>query len=95
MLLTIGDIEPGKRPLSSSVPVIVENSNIVELIAGGSGGTKIITEVILVLLNALENNMRLDEAIDCPRIHHQLFPNTVFFNNESLIFPSVDVGSGV
>ncbi|CAG8601174.1 480_t:CDS:10, partial [Dentiscutata heterogama] len=40
-------VAPGKRPLSSTVPTIVENEDgEVELIVGGSGGTRILTGVL-------------------------------------------------
>ncbi|CAG8768289.1 18272_t:CDS:10 [Gigaspora margarita] len=40
-------VSPGKRPLSSTIPTIVENENgNVELVTGGSGGTKILSAVL-------------------------------------------------
>ncbi|CAG8685413.1 5429_t:CDS:10 [Gigaspora margarita] len=40
-------VAPGKRPLSSTVPTIVENENgKVELVTGGSGGSKILSAVL-------------------------------------------------
>ncbi|KAI9594639.1 gamma-glutamyltranspeptidase [Syncephalis fuscata] len=68
-------IRPGKRPLSSSVPIIVEQDGQVIFAAGASGGTRIITSVLSVLLNTIDYKMSLDAAINAPRYHHQLLPN--------------------
>ncbi|CAG8777181.1 21786_t:CDS:2, partial [Gigaspora rosea] len=71
-------IEPGKRPVSSTVPTIVENKDgKLELVAGGSGGSRILTAVLQVLLNVFDFDMNLEEAIDSLRIHHQLVPNSI------------------
>ncbi|RIB07507.1 nucleophile aminohydrolase [Gigaspora rosea] len=69
-------VSPGKRPLSSTVPTIVENENgKVELVTGGSGGTKILSAVLQTLLNLYDFDMSLLDAINFPRVHHQLLPN--------------------
>ncbi|KAF0439347.1 gamma-glutamyltranspeptidase [Gigaspora margarita] len=69
-------VAPGKRPLSSTVPTIVENENgKVELVTGGSGGSKILSAVLQVLLNLYDFDMSLLDAINSPRVHHQLLPN--------------------
>ena len=41
-------IEPGKRPLSSCTPTIIEKNGKVELVVGGSGGSHIITITLQV-----------------------------------------------
>ncbi|KAJ3279558.1 Gamma-glutamyltranspeptidase 1, partial [Borealophlyctis nickersoniae] len=67
---------PGKRPLSSSVPTIIESpTNEVELIIGASGGSRIITSVAQAVLDVLEYGFDVWEAVVDPRAHHQLFPN--------------------
>ncbi|KAJ3219306.1 hypothetical protein HDU67_001925 [Dinochytrium kinnereticum] len=70
-------IQPFKRPLSSSVPVITEMNGFVECIAGASGGSRIITATLQVLLNMLDFGMNVGEAVAEPRLHHQLSPNEV------------------
>lgn len=42
--------EPGKRPLSSCVPTIVERDGKFEMSLGGSGGSRILTAVLQVRL---------------------------------------------
>ncbi|KAJ2848252.1 hypothetical protein IWW36_003414 [Coemansia brasiliensis] len=68
-------IVPKKRPLSSTSATIIEHNGHVELVAGGSGGSRILTAVLQVIVNVLDFGMRLDEAIDYPRLHHQLLPH--------------------
>ncbi|ORX52317.1 gamma-glutamyltranspeptidase [Hesseltinella vesiculosa] len=68
-------IAPGKRPLSSITPVIVEQDGHFELALGGSGGSQIATASLNVLLNVLDFGMELYDAVESPRLHHQLMPN--------------------
>ncbi|KAJ2007866.1 hypothetical protein H4R26_000534 [Coemansia thaxteri] len=68
-------IVPGKRPISSTSATIVEHNGRVELVVGGSGGSRILTAVLQVIVNVLDFGMRLDYAIDRPRLHHQLLPH--------------------
>ncbi|RKP06426.1 nucleophile aminohydrolase [Thamnocephalis sphaerospora] len=70
-------IAPGKRPLSSSVPVIVDVDGQFEFAAGASGGSRIITSVLQTLVNSLDYQLQLDLAVDAPRMHHQLSPNVL------------------
>nr|CAG8449363.1 2168_t:CDS:10 [Entrophospora candida] len=70
-------IAPNKRPLSSCVPVIIEKDGEFEMAIGGSGGTRILSSVLQVILNYYEFDMNILEAIESPRIHHQLLPNEV------------------
>ncbi|KAJ3116848.1 hypothetical protein HDU96_008629 [Phlyctochytrium bullatum] len=70
-------IHPFKRPLSSSVPVITEINGRLDSVAGASGGSRIITSTLLVLLGMLDFNLDVARAIGLPRFHHQLFPNEV------------------
>ncbi|KAG0244981.1 hypothetical protein BGX31_008201 [Mortierella sp. GBA43] len=69
--------EPGKRPLSSCVPTIVERDGQFELALGGSGGSRILTSVLQVILNIYNHNYNVMEAVEAPRVHHQLMPNVV------------------
>jgi gamma-glutamyltranspeptidase / glutathione hydrolase len=67
-------IEPGKRPLSSMTPTIVSRDGKPWLIVGTPGGSRIITAVLLTLLNVVDYGMDLQEAVDAPRIHQQWLP---------------------
>nr|CAG8556915.1 14748_t:CDS:10 [Entrophospora candida] len=70
-------VEPKKKPLSSCLPVIIETDGQVETILGGSGGSKIISSVLQYILNIYDFDMNVLEAINQPRVHHQLVPNIV------------------
>lgn len=74
-------IVPGKRPLSSMSPtVIVDRKGDVRMVVGAAGGTKIPTGVALVVMYDLWFGKSLKEAIDAPRIHHQIFPMSVSYD---------------
>ncbi|KAG0348739.1 hypothetical protein BG004_004315 [Podila humilis] len=67
--------ESGKRPLSSCVPTIVEKDGKFEMSLGGSGGSRILTAVLLTMLRVYNYDLNIMEAIENPRVHHQLTPN--------------------
>jgi gamma-glutamyltranspeptidase/glutathione hydrolase len=70
---------PGKRPLSSMSPTIVFENGDVRLIAGASGGPRIINGTLQVILNVLLRGMSPEEALEAPRLHHQWLPDVVQF----------------
>lgn len=70
---------PGKRPLSSMSPTIVLKDGEVRLVAGASGGPRIITGTFQVMLNCLLFGMTPVEAVGSARFHHQWLPNTLQF----------------
>jgi gamma-glutamyltranspeptidase / glutathione hydrolase len=72
-------IEPGKRMLSSMTPVIVLYKGKPILLTGSPGGSRIITTVLHVLLNALEFGLAVDEAIEARRYHHQWLPDEIVY----------------
>lgn len=66
--------EPGKRPLSSISPTILEHPDGSFFVAiGGSGGSLIFPSVFQVLLN-LDWGLDIREAIEFGRLHDQLYP---------------------
>ena len=84
-------IRPGKRPLSSISPTIVEYPNgTLYFVTGAAGGSRIITGTLQSIINVLDRNMTAPEALAYPRLHDQLVPNTVAFeyayNNETTAF---------
>lgn len=70
-------IEASKRMLSSMTPTIILKDGNPYLIVGSPGGSTILTVVLQVILNCLEFNMDLQEAINQPRIHHQWLPDKI------------------
>jgi len=70
-------IQPGKRPLSSCAPTIVETDGKVDIVIGASGGSMITSSIVNVLLSILDFQKDPLGALLEPRIHHQLLPNSV------------------
>ena len=69
-------IGPGRRPLSSMTPTLVFRPDGTPWIATGSpGGSRITTTVLQVLLNRLVHGLNLASAVAAPRIHSQLLPD--------------------
>lgn len=71
-------IEPGKSPLSSMVPTIVVGGDGEPVMSlGASGGSKIITATLNVMLSVLSFCTGVKVAVDLPRLHHQLVPQHI------------------
>jgi gamma-glutamyltranspeptidase/glutathione hydrolase len=84
-------IEPGKRMLSSMSPTIVEDAKgDVEMVLGGQGGARIITEVWQTLSNVIDFGMPVDAAIAAPRVHHQHLPDEVALDDDAISKQTTD-----
>jgi gamma-glutamyltranspeptidase/glutathione hydrolase/leukotriene-C4 hydrolase len=69
-------IVPGKRPLSSTCPIMLEDADgHVRVIIGASGGTHIISGVVQSLVYLVDHSLSPKDAIGFPRLHHQLLPH--------------------
>lgn len=68
-------IAPEKRMLSSMSPTIVSRYGKPVLVIGSPGGRTIINTVLQVILNHIDHNMNIAEAIEAGRFHHQWLPN--------------------
>ncbi len=68
-------IAPGKTPVSSMTPTIVTRDGKPFLILGTPGGRRIATTVLQTILNVVDYQMNIQEAVDAPRIHHQWMPD--------------------
>jgi gamma-glutamyltranspeptidase/glutathione hydrolase len=77
----------GKRPLSSMTPTIVEppGGGRPLLVLGSPGGAVIITAVLQVVVNVIDHDMPLQEAVDAARFHHQWLPDRI--DHEPWAFP--------
>ncbi|QDT24226.1 gamma-glutamyltransferase [Gimesia chilikensis] len=76
------EIEPGKKPLSSMSPTIAVKDGKAVFSAGASGGPRIISSTLQVLLNMIVFGMTPTQAVDAPRIHHQWVPEDLLLEPE-------------
>jgi len=69
-------IAPGKRPLSSICPIIVEfaSNRSVYFTTGAAGGSRIISATAQTVFNVLEAGYSMHSAVAHPRLHDQLMP---------------------
>lgn len=77
-------IAPGKRPLSSMSPTIVSKDDRPVMVLGTPGGSRIITAVLLTILNVVDYGMSVQEAVDAPRFHQQWLPDLTYVENFAL-----------
>lgn len=72
---TANAISPNKRMLSSMTPTVILKENKPYLVVGSPGGGRIITSVLQVIINLIDFEMELSDAVDFPRMHHQWLPD--------------------
>jgi gamma-glutamyltranspeptidase / glutathione hydrolase len=75
-------VAPGKRPLSSMTPTIVLKDGSPMVAVGAAGGPKIITAVLLELVNMLDLGMSLEAALAAPRVHQQWLPDELMIEKK-------------
>ncbi len=75
-------IVPGKRMLSSMTPTIVLKNNQPYLIIGTPGGTTITTSVFQTIVDILDFNLSVDDAVNKPKFHHQWLPDEIYFERD-------------
>jgi gamma-glutamyltranspeptidase / glutathione hydrolase len=75
-------IAPGKRMLSSMTPTIVLKKGAPYLIVGTPGGTTITTSVFQTLVDVLEFDMSIEDAVNKPKFHHQWLPDHIDVERE-------------
>ena len=68
---------PGKRPLSSMTPTILERDGSLFMVSGSPGGPRIISTTLLTVLNVVDWDMDPQAAVSAPRYHHQWDPNVL------------------
>lgn len=75
-------IEPGKRMLSSMSPTIIHGPDRLAVL-GTPGGSRIITMVLLGILDFLEGNGP-ESWVSLPRFHHQYLPDRISIERDAL-----------
>lgn len=76
-------VAPRKKPLSSMTPTIVVQDGQAKVALGASGGPRIITTTIQVLLGLAVFELSPEEAVSRPRLHHQWLPREVLVEPET------------
>ena len=77
-------IEPDKRMLSSMSPTIIEKDNNLFMVLGTPGGSTIITSVFQTILNVIDFNMGMQEAVNSKKFHHQWLPDAIIIEKNTL-----------
>lgn len=70
-------IKPEKRMLSSMTPTIVEKDGDLKMVVGTPGGATIITSVFQVIMNVIDHNMSMQDAVNATRTHSQWLPDRI------------------
>lgn len=77
-------IAPEKRMLSSMTPTILEKNGELFMVVGSPGGATIITAVYQTILNVLEHDMDMQEAVNASKTHHQWLPDRILYEEKGL-----------
>lgn len=72
-------IAPSKKMLSSQTPVIVAKNGSPYFVTGSPGSRTIINTVFNIIINVIDFEMTAQESVDAARLHHQWFPDKVYF----------------
>ena len=68
---------PEQRMLSSMSPSILAKDGELVAVVGSPGGRTIINSVMQVILNVIDFDMNIQEAVDARRLHHQWLPDRI------------------
>jgi gamma-glutamyltranspeptidase/glutathione hydrolase len=77
-------VAPGKRPLSSMTPTLVLEDGRVRMVTGSPGGPRIISTVLLTILNVFDYGMNVSQAVAAPRFHDQWVPDRLDVEPETV-----------
>jgi len=78
-------VAPDRRMVSSMSPTIVEDpEGRLFLIIGAPGGSTIITTTFQVIMNVIDHEMDIEQAVTAGRIHHQWKPRHVSYEEFAL-----------
>ncbi|QEM07688.1 gamma-glutamyltransferase [Mucilaginibacter rubeus] len=77
-------IQPGKRMLSSMTPTIIEKDGKLFMVVGTPGGSTIITSVFQTILNVIEFNQNMQQAVASKRFHSQWLPDEVTIEKDGV-----------
>ena len=81
---------PEQRMLSSMTPSILARDGELVAVVGSPGGRTIINTVLQVLLNIVEFDMDVLEAVTAPRLHHQWLPDQIRIERDGVSSTTVE-----
>jgi gamma-glutamyltranspeptidase/glutathione hydrolase len=74
-------VAAGKRPLSSMSPTLVLKDGQPVMTLGAAGGPTIISQVVQALVNVIDLQMSVNDALVAQRVHHQWKPPMLLVEN--------------
>jgi gamma-glutamyltranspeptidase / glutathione hydrolase len=77
-------IQPNKRMLSSMTPTIVEKDGKLFMVVGTPGGATIITSVFQTIVDVIDFNQDMQQAVNSKRFHMQWLPDQVTLEKGSI-----------
>lgn len=70
-------IKPHKRMLSSMTPTIVEKDGQLKMVLGTPGGSTIMTSIFQVIVNVIDHEMGMQDAVNATKTHSQWLPDRI------------------
>jgi gamma-glutamyltranspeptidase / glutathione hydrolase len=71
--------------LSAMSPTIVADpAGRLFFVTGTPGGSTIITTVLQTVMNVIDFGMSVNQAVQAPRVHHQHFPDQIYWESGGL-----------
>ncbi len=78
-------VAPDRRMVSSMSPTVVEDpQDRLFLVIGAPGGSTIITTTFQVIMNVIDHDMDIEQAVAAGRIHHQWKPRVLSYEKNTL-----------
>ncbi len=73
-------VAPGKRPLSSMSPTIIDKDGQFFATLGAPGGPRIASAVWQASVRLIAQNANAEDAVTWPRVHHQFLPDSLVYD---------------
>lgn len=77
-------IQPEKRMLSSMTPTVVEKDGKLKMVVGTPGGATIITSVFQAIMNVIDHDMSMQDAVNATRTHSQWLPDRILVEERTI-----------
>ncbi|MES2378079.1 MAG: gamma-glutamyltransferase [Bacteroidota bacterium] len=77
-------IQPNKRMLSCMTPTIITKGGKLFMVVGTPGGSTIMTSVYQTILNVIEFDMSMQDAVTAKRFHSQWMPDKVDMERDAI-----------